>query len=233
MVFNGRVALVTGVDNDVGELSARRLDAEGARVVVCGWGRTVLNDLRDELDAEICTAGSLDRDALSAQLSELVERLGPVDVLVVSPGELTLPRSLLESPRQWRQMVEANLTGPFNLIQAVAPAMRERGWGRIIITVPAPDALERARLSAYLATAEGLIALTKTLGRELSRDGVLANAVVPHLDACGALGGRSGLPEMMASTVAFLAGDRASAYAGQILQPAYCDRRQVGSETGV
>jgi len=148
----------------------------------------------------------------------------------------------LEHPAQdWWKVVDTNLTGTFHLIQAVLPGMRGRGGGRVVIVTSYWGVTGWPNATAYAASKAGLIALTKTLGRELAPEGIIVNAVAPGVIATPQLEvdakdagltleevqrqyaegiplGRIGRPEEIADAVAFLADPAVGAMVGQILQ---------------
>jgi NAD(P)-dependent dehydrogenase (short-subunit alcohol dehydrogenase family) len=141
----------------------------------------------------------------------------------------------------WWKVVDTNLTGTYHLIQAVLPGMRARGSGRIVIVTSYWGVTGWPNASAYAASKAGLIALTKTLGRELAPEGIIVNAVAPGVTATPQLQvdaddagvtvaevqrsyaagiplGRVGRPEEIADAVAFLADPALGAMVGQVLQ---------------
>jgi NAD(P)-dependent dehydrogenase (short-subunit alcohol dehydrogenase family) len=144
-------------------------------------------------------------------------------------------------PADWWKIIEVNLSGTVHLAQAVLPGMRRLGGGRIVIVTSYWGVIGWPDATGYAASKAGLIALTKTLGRELARDGVIVNAVAPgviatpqlEVDAAdagitldevkrryaeGVPLGRIGRPGEIADAVAFLADPAVGAMVGTILQ---------------
>ena len=183
-----------------------------------------------------------DPDAVAGMVERAERELGSIDALVANHAYMSMAPFIEHDPADWWRNVDVNLSGTHYVIRAVLGGMRRRGSGRIVIIASEFGVVGWANATAYAASKAGLIALTKTLGRELSRDGILVNAIAPgimdtpQLDVDAADAGvspaeirrryanespigRIGRPEEIAATVAFLIGDGATAFTGQILQP--------------
>jgi NAD(P)-dependent dehydrogenase (short-subunit alcohol dehydrogenase family) len=172
--FSGRVALVTGGASGIGAAVARRLVAEGAKVASF--------DLHPEAaDGVLALGGDVSRSADIAAAVERVEgELGPIDVLVCSagvPGE-SLP-SMEISDEEWRRVLAINADGVFFCNRAVAPGMVARGYGRIVNVASIAGKEGNPMAAAYSASKAAVIALTKSIGKDLARTGVLVNCVAP------------------------------------------------------
>ena len=138
------------------------------------------------------------------------------------------------SDEEWRQVLDVNLTGAFNLIRALAPGMADAGGGRIVNITSINGLRGKFGQANYVATKAGLIGLTKTVARELGAKGVTCNAVAPgmvltemakqlpqkFLDAALAetVTGQLAAPEDVAAAVLFLLSDAARSITGQVLQ---------------
>jgi NAD(P)-dependent dehydrogenase (short-subunit alcohol dehydrogenase family) len=239
--LHGRLALVTGAAQGIGAAIARRLAADGAEVGV--------NDLRDsEALAEVVTVtggfpviGDVSADTV-AELVDGVERdRRPVDVLVCNAAYMTMAPFTDHDEDDWWKVIDTNLAGTFQLIQAVLPGMRRAGGGNIVVIASEWGVIGWPEASAYSASKAGLISLTKTLGRELARENIVVNAVAPGVidtpqllvDARAAgvslaemhrrygadiPAGRIGRPEEIAGAVALLARADIGALVGQTLQ---------------
>lgn len=161
----GVVALVTGGASGIGAATAARLQADGVRVITA--------DLADSADEKLDVA---DPDAVA----NLVDRIGPIGILVHSAGIVGPGKPLVEvGIEEWRTTFRVNVEGTFLLCRAVVPGMVEAGWGRIVnlASIAAKDG--NPTQSAYSSTKAAVIALTKSLGKELATTGVLVNAVAP------------------------------------------------------
>lgn len=213
-----RRALITGGASGLGRASAERLAQDGVEVVIADLNESA-DVVLDVTDSQAVTAAA--------------ERVGPVDILVNSAGVVGPNKPLWEvTDEEWESTFRINVTGTFNLCRAFVPGMRERGWGRIVNFASMAGKDGNPRLSAYSASKAAVIALTKSLGKELARDGVLVNAVTPavfatamnaktsddvlaHLTSLIPMG-RLGRAEEAAELVAWLASDRCSFSTGAV-----------------
>jgi NAD(P)-dependent dehydrogenase (short-subunit alcohol dehydrogenase family) len=236
-------ALVTGAAQGLGLAIARRLASDGARLALNDL--EVSDDMTELLERTggvLAIADVSDPDAVDAMVSEAERALGSIDVLVANHAYMTMSPFVTHDPDDWWRNVDVNLSGTHFLIRAALEGMRRRGIGRIVIIASEFGVVGWSNATAYAASKAGLISLTKTLGRELGPEGILVNAIAPgimdtpQLDVDAADAGvspeeirrryadespigRIGRPEEIAATVAFLAGDGATALTGQILQP--------------
>lgn len=239
--LHGRRALVTGAAQGIGAAIARRLAADGAAVVV--------NDVADgEALAEVAAAvggravgGDLCDAAVVAALADEERTGGPVDVLVCNAAYMTMAPMVADDEDDWWRVVDTNLVATFLLIQALLPGMRSVGGGNVVVIASEWGVTGWPGATAYAASKAGLIALTKTLGRELAREHVTVNAIAPGVvdtpqlrvdaDAAGTTleeirhryardipAGRIGRPEEIAAAAALLARNDVGALVGQTLQ---------------
>jgi 3-oxoacyl-[acyl-carrier protein] reductase len=158
-------ALVTGGISGLGLATAERLRADGTEVITLDRvpGADVVLDVSDEEAVVSAIAG-----------------LGVIDILINSAGVVGPNRPLWEiSTADWDQTFAVNVRGTFHLCRAVIPGMRERGWGRIVNIASMAGKDGNPNLSAYSASKAAVIALTKSLGKELATSGILVNAIAP------------------------------------------------------
>jgi 3-oxoacyl-[acyl-carrier protein] reductase len=172
--FSGRVALVTGGASGIGAAVATRLAAEGARVASL--------DLQPaETEGVLALAGDVSRSTdVEAAVSQVEVELGPIDVLVCSagvPGD-SLP-SMEITDEEWRRVLGINTDGVFFCNRAVAPGMVERGYGRIVNLASIAGKEGNPMAAAYSASKAAVIGMTKAIGKDLARTGVLVNCVAP------------------------------------------------------
>jgi NAD(P)-dependent dehydrogenase (short-subunit alcohol dehydrogenase family) len=239
--LHGQVALVTGSTQGIGTAIARRLAAEGATVAVNGRARRPeLDDLVAELDGIAAPADVSSRNAVETMVRSTEATAGPIGILVCNAAYMSMSPFLVHDFEDWWRVIDTNLTGTFSLVQAVLPGMRRSGGGRIIIVTSYWGVTGWPNATAYAASKSGLIALTKTLGRELARENVIVNAVAPGVIdtpqlavdaadagvdlptihdryAAGIPLGRIGEPDEVAAVVALLADGRVGAMVGQTI----------------
>lgn len=236
-------ALVTGAAQGLGLAIAGRLAADGARLALNDLAASAgMLELIERTGGVAAVADVSDPDAVAGMVEQAERELGSIDALVANHAYMSMAPFTEHDPADWWRNVDVNLSGTHYVIRAVLGGMRRRGSGRIVVIASEFGVVGWANATAYAASKAGLIALTKTLGRELSRDGILVNAIAPgimdtpQLDVDAADAGvspaeirrryanespigRIGRPEEIAATVAFLIGDGATAFTGQILQP--------------
>lgn len=231
--ISGKVALVTGGSAGLGLAAAKSLAREGCDVCVSARDPEKLADAVVELQefgkvVHAVLADVEDPAAARRVVEETREVLGPIDILVANAGGPPAGRFDEVGMDGWDVAVQRNLLGTVRLAHAVLPEMRSRGWGRIVTITgrAAREALDGLALSNALRPA--VAGLVRTLAREVGRDGVLVNNVMPgpieteRLRALAGDGdalrqrgeqvpvGRVGRPEEIGDVVAFLASDRAS-----------------------
>ncbi|MDT7950431.1 MAG: SDR family NAD(P)-dependent oxidoreductase [Acetobacteraceae bacterium] len=180
--LNGRVAVVTGGARGIGRAIAERMQRSGATVAL--WDR----DGEAATSTAAAFAGSAsahvvdqtDEAGIRRAADETLERHGKIDILVNNAGITGGNAPTWELPvAEWRKVIEVNLIGPYLISAAVLPHMIGRGYGRVVNIASVAGKEGNPNASHYSASKAGLIALTKSLGKELANTGVLVNCVTP------------------------------------------------------
>ena len=238
LALEGSVALVTGASQGIGRGIAEALAAEGANVAVASRSRERIEETAAEIGAEPFVHDSRDLDGAPWLIRNVQERLGSLDVLVTNTGgPPPNPDALAFSREQWEDAYHDLVLSPMALIEAAVPAMRERGFGRIVnvssssVREPIPVLmLSNAHRAATLAA-------FKTLARQLAPDGITFNTILTGRiatdrlkDNYGSLenaeaaareqvpAGRLGTVEELAAVAAFLCSGPASYVTGEAIR---------------
>jgi len=182
--LKGRTAVVTGGARGIGYAAAQRLSASGAVVVLWDIDAAAL----DEAVASLKQSGRVrtalvdvtDEASIAKAVAALIGEGGKIDILINNAGIAGGNGTLWElEPDVWRRVVEVNLIGPYLVCRAVVPHMVAAGYGRIVNIASIAGKEGNPNASHYSASKAGLIALTKSLGKELALTGVLVNAIAP------------------------------------------------------
>ena len=179
--FEGRGAIITGGASGLGRETARRIVAEGGRVVLWDIDPEWLDEARQEVGATHAIAFDVtDREAVERAAAESNDVLGRIDVLVNSAGITGATAPVEEYPvDSWLSVMDVNLNGVFYCCRAVLPFMLAHGYGRIVNVSSVAGKEGNPNASAYSASKAGLIGFTKSLGKEVAQRGVIVNAITP------------------------------------------------------
>ncbi len=179
--FDGRTAVITGGASGLGLSVARRIVAEGGRVVLWDLNGEVLEQARIASGAvEAFSVDVSDNAAVERAATETLTVLGKIDILICSAGITGATAPVTDFPiDNWLKVVGINLNGVFFCNRAIAPMMVANGYGRIVNLSSVAGKEGNPNASAYSATKAGVIGFTKSLGKELAGKGVLANSLTP------------------------------------------------------
>ncbi|MDP6173739.1 MAG: 3-oxoacyl-ACP reductase family protein [Rhodospirillales bacterium] len=186
--MDGRVCIVTGGGQGLGRAFAKHFAANGAITVIAELiadnGQAVAAEITDANGKALAVATDVgDSASVRAMVEKVMGEFGRVDILINNAALLSsLRRSPLEgiSDEEWDQVMRVNITGAFYCARAVAPIMRQAGWGRII-NLSSDTALNPPPLTFahYVTSKAALVGFTRTLARELGPDGITVNAIMP------------------------------------------------------
>ncbi len=182
--LNDRVAIVTGGAQGIGYATAERMLLSGATVVLWDVDAKALAAAKESLSALGTVDGQAveltDEGAVAAATGAVMRAHGRIDILVNNAGITGGNATTWELPPEvWRRVVEVNLIAPYLTCRAVVPQMLQRGYGRIVNVASVAGKEGNPNASHYSASKAGLIALTKSLAKELATQGILVNAVSP------------------------------------------------------
>jgi 3-hydroxybutyrate dehydrogenase len=186
MQFKGKTALVTGSTSGIGLGIAEAFGAEGANLIINGLGDTKeIEQLRERLTKQfgitvLYDAADMSKpEQIEAMVRRGIEKFGAVDILVNNAG-IQHVAPVDEFPlARWDAIIAINLSSNFHAIRAALPAMKKRGWGRVINIASAHALVASPFKSAYVAAKHGVAGLTRTVALEVADQGITANAICP------------------------------------------------------
>lgn len=229
----GRRAIVTGGARGIGFAVTERFVASGAKVAIWDIDASAAEEAAKRLGQTGLAVDVADEASVNAAFARSEAAIGPVDILVTSAGITGPNLPIADYPvEDWRRVLEVDLTGPFLCSKAVLPGMSARDYGRIVHIASVAGKEGNPNAGPYSAAKAGVIALTKSLGKELAKTGVRVNCVTPAAIKTGIFAqmseehigymlakipmGRFGLVEEIAAMVAWLASEECSFSTGAV-----------------
>ena len=248
--LKGKTALVLGGGGGLGRAIAKSLAAEGASVAVAGIGSTSIDATVADLKAIGGKCIGLiwdlaDLSVINANISKIESALGPVDILVNNTGGPPPATAGGQDPALWAAQFQSMVLSVIAITDRVLPGMKSRGWGRILTSTSSGVIAPIPNLAISNALRLSLVGWSKTLAREVGKDGITANIVVPGRIATSRVAaldnakakregrsvedvaaesqgtiplGRYGKPEEYADVVVFLASERAAYITGSVIR---------------
>lgn len=182
-------ALVTGGGRGIGRAIAASLVQAGATVTILGRNRAILDEALAAGDAHVAiTADVSDQIALNAAIAQAAAQQ-PIDILVANAGAAESAPFLKSDAALFQRMMDVNFMGVVYAAQAVMPAMKERGYGRIVAVASTAGLKGYAYVSAYSAAKHAVVGLVRSLALEVARNGITVNAVCPGFTETDLLAG--------------------------------------------
>ncbi len=177
---SGKMAVVTGGAQGIGRAVAERLIAGGASVTLWDRDRGLVEQTAEVIGASFIEVDLANWDAVRSATARTEAEMGRVDILVNNAGVAGDNATVADYPiEEWKRVMAINLDGPFHCCKALVPGMVERGYGRIVSVASIAGKEGNPNASAYSASKAGVIALTKSLGKELAGHDIAVNCVTP------------------------------------------------------
>ena len=186
MFLTGKTALITGSTSGIGLGYAKALAAQGANVMINGFGdASEIERERVGLEAlsggkaRYCEADVTDASAIVRMVETCAHELGGPDIVINNAGiQFVAPVDELPDDK-WDAIIAVNLSSAFHVIKAALPGMKAKGWGRIINTASAHSLVASPNKAAYVAAKHGLAGLTKSVALEVAQSNITANCISP------------------------------------------------------
>jgi NAD(P)-dependent dehydrogenase (short-subunit alcohol dehydrogenase family) len=180
--LEGRMAVVTGGAQGIGRAIVERLAASGAQVTIWDRDRALAETAAEEIGGTVSfvQVDVTDWVAVRSAAARTAAEMGRIDIMVNNAGITGMNATVADYPvDEWQRVLDLNLTGVFHGCKAVVPGMVEAGYGRIVNIASIAGKEGNPNASAYSASKAGVIALTKSLGKELAAHDIAVNCITP------------------------------------------------------
>ena len=233
--FNGRCAVITGGASGIGFITARRMLAEGGEVSLWDVDDSALRGAREQLGprCHTFTVDVADWEAVDLVAAETAAAMGKIDIVIAGAGITGPNKPLVDYPlAAWQRVINVNLQGVFHTCRALVPHLLRNEYGRVVTIASIAGKEGNPNAAAYSASKAAVIALTKSLGKELAASNVRVNAIAPAVFKSPLLTqmsqehiaymlskiplGRFGETEEIAAMICWLASEEASFSTGAV-----------------
>ena len=178
--LKGRSAVVTGGAQGIGRAVAERLIASGAEVMLWDMDRGLAEQTAEAIGCSFVETDVSDWDRVRSAAARTHATMGKIDILIANAGVAGANATVADYEiEEWRKVMAINLDGVFHCCKAIAPLMTEAGYGRIVNIASVAGKEGNPNASAYSASKAGVMALTKSLGKELAGANIAVNCVTP------------------------------------------------------
>ncbi|TYB31958.1 MAG: 3-oxoacyl-[acyl-carrier-protein] reductase [Candidatus Mcinerneyibacterium aminivorans] len=238
MNLEGKTALITGAARGIGKEIAIKFAETGCNIAICDLDKEKIESTIDEIRetgveayGEVCDVTSM--DSVKDMVKKFLEKFDKIDILVNNAGITQDTLLMRMSEKQWKNVIDVNLNGTFNVTRSLIRSMMKNKYGKIINISSVVGLMGNAGQANYSATKAGVIGFTKTVAKEYGKRNIYANAVAPgfiETDMTEKLSEkaekdlmnnvsikRKGKPEDVANLVLFLASDLSDYITGEVI----------------
>ncbi len=236
--LEGKTALITGAARGIGKEIALKLAESGCNIAICDLNKDIIESTIDEIkdsgvEAEGIVCDVTSKDSVKKMIDKFLEKFTNIDILVNNAGITQDTLLMRMSEKQWKSVLDVNLTGTFNVTKSLIRSMIKNRYGKIINISSVVGLMGNPGQTNYSASKAGIIGFTKSVAKEYGKRNIYANAVAPgfiETEMTDSLSEkaetdlmnnvsikRKGTPEDVANLVLFLASDLSDYITGQVI----------------